>query len=346
MQLLHFELLKPICPVCLLGGASEARLRILHVERGDSTRIVEGALSCSSCKFEYPILDGIPLIMANVREVVRNQLPALLQRTDVSPYAASFLADCAGPDSVYERDRYRIGAYAHAHWADASHGASELSRAALALAPAPNPSSIWLDVGCSLGRSAVELVRAGAGLVAALDLNLGMLRAFADLLATGTVRYDLRRVGVVYDRREIAIELPANIQERIAVWACDATALPFAQGIAQGALSLNLIDCMAYPINHLSEVARVLDSGGHALIASPFDWSSVATPFESWIGGHTQRGPMGGSSQAELERILGPQDPGNLGLRCVGTGEAEWAIHVHERATMRYRTFLAAARKL
>ena len=100
MQLLHFELLKPICPVCLLGGLPEARLRILHVERGDSTRIVEGALSCSSCKFEYPILDGIPLIMANVRDVVRNQLPALLQRTDVSPYAASFLADCGRRSSA------------------------------------------------------------------------------------------------------------------------------------------------------------------------------------------------------------------------------------------------------
>lgn len=346
MQLSHFELLKPICPICSLGGAPEARLRILHVERGDSTRIVEGALSCANCKFEYPIFDGIPLIMANVREVVRDQLPALLHRDDLSTYAASLLADCAGPDSGYERDRYRIGAYAHAHWADAPHGAGELSHAALALAPAPTSPSIWLDVGCSLGRSAVELVRAGAGLVAAVDLNLGMLRRFADLLATGTLRYDLRRVGVVYDRREIEINLPANIRERIAVWACDATALPFADGTMQGALSLNLIDCMAYPINHLSELARVLNSGGHAVIASPFDWSSVATPFEAWIGGHSQRGPLGGSSQAELERILGPQDPGKLGLRCVATGEAAWAIHVHERATMQYRTFLAAARKL
>ena len=346
MQLSHFELLKPICPVCLLSGRPEARLRILHVERGDANRIVEGALSCAACQFEYPIFDGIPLIMANVRDVVRDQLPALLQRDDLTPYAASLLADCAGPDSTYERDRYRIGAYAHAHWADAPHGAGELSHAAFALAPAPTSSSIWLDIGCSLGRSTVELVRAGAGLVAALDLNLGMLRAFANLLATGTVRYDLRRVGVVYDRREITIELPANIQERIAIWACDATALPFAEGTAQGALSLNLIDCMAYPINHLSEVARVLTSGGHAVLASPFDWSSVATPFESWIGGHSQRGPLGGSSQAELERILGPQDPGKLSLRCVGTGEAAWAIHVHERATMQYRTFLAAARKL
>lgn len=343
MQLSHFEALTPICPVCLLAGRPQARLRILHVERGDSHRIDEGALSCTACQFEYPILDGIPLIMANVRDVVRTQMPALLQRDDVSSYAASLFGDCAGPDSEFERDRYRIGAYAHAHWSDAPHGAGALSHAALALAP--KPEGVWLDIGCSLGRSAVELVRAGAGLVAALDLNLGMLRAFAQLLRTGKIRYDLRRVGVVYDRCELQIDLPPNAHERIAVWACDALALPFAAGTVQGALSINLIDCMQFPVNHLIEAARTLASGAHLVLSSPFDWSPLATPFEAWIGGHSQRGPLAGSSQAELERILGPSDPGNLGLRLTGTSEAAWAVHVHERATMQYRAFLAAARK-
>jgi uncharacterized protein YbaR (Trm112 family)/SAM-dependent methyltransferase len=347
VKLSHFETLAPICPVCLLAGRTHARLRLLHVERGDDNTVHEGALSCTACGFEFPILDGIPLIMANVRETVHSQMAAFMQRRDISAYAASFLADCAGPGSDFERERYRCGAYAHAHWSPlpdvAAAGAGAVIHAGLQLLPPPRGT--WIDIGCSLGRSAVELIRAGVSLVAAVDLNLNMLRAFAEALRTGSLTYDLRRVGVVYDRITVDIAIDDHVRNSIAVWACDAAALPFAAGIAHGALSINLIDCMAYPINQLSEMTRVLHSGGHACIASPFDWSTVATPFESWLGGHTQRGPLKGSSQAELERILGATDPAGLGVRMIGHSEAHWAIPVHERATMQYRTFIAAARK-
>ncbi len=106
---------------------------------------------------------------------------------------------------------------------------------------------------------------------------------------------------------------------------------------------------MPSPLGHLLELGRVIAPGAPALIATPFDWATTATAVESWIGGHTQRAPHGGSSVAELRRLLSPGNDAGLGSGLAITAErtdVPWHVFVHERATMVYQAHVVAAHKL
>lgn len=389
MRRSHFATLAPICPVCMLANRPVARLHILHEQQATAEEVIEGALTCPTCRFEYPIFDGIPIIAANVREIVANQHGALLQRQDVSPYALSFLADCLGPGSEFERDRYRLGAYAHAHWGDhvpapapsVGYGAAQLMTHALrqlalvqlgsdhAVAtmapaasvpaapaaaaptqttpvPAPRIEGVWLDIGCGLGRASVMLAAAGAHTVAAFDLNLAMLRALRSALRTGVLPYDVRRVGVVFDRVHAQLASVMALGDRLALWAADASVIPLADHHVQGVASLNVLDCIALPANHLAEIGRVLAHRHHAIVATPFDWSPAATAFDGWLAGHSQRAPHRGSSVAEFARIVGPTDPAGFGLRLRSQTDCAWTIAVHERARMEYTPMVAVVERV
>jgi hypothetical protein len=129
----------------------------------------------------------------------------------------------------------------------------------------------------------------------------------------------------------------------VSFWCCDAAALPFADGSFAGALSLNLLDCVAAPLGHLLEIGRTLAPGAPALVAAPYDWSAAATSVGQWIGGHSQRGDSGGSSVEELRRILAPDAAAGVdtGLDVVAEREQlPWRVYVHERASMDYAVHL------
>jgi SAM-dependent methyltransferase/uncharacterized protein YbaR (Trm112 family) len=356
VRLAHFEQFQPRCPRCVHAAGIEAAPLVLHhVERrdpDDDDDVLEGALVCPTptCRFEYPILDGIPVLMAGLRDVVAAQIAELRARDDLSPYSESLLGDAAGPGSDFDRERYHVSTYARSHWGDLDpdrpaprdETVLALLDAALALLPA-RPQGRWLDVGCSVGRASFELAAATGDLVLGVDLNLAMLRVAARA-RRGRLRYPLRRVGIVYDRRDHDVQLATAAQ--VDFWACDATALPFAAGVAAGALSLNVLDCVPSPLAHLLELGRVVRAGGDALLSTPYDWSIGATPVEAWLAGHSQRAPHRGSSADELRRILSPSDAAgaHTGLVIVDDrDDVPWSVYVHERASMRYRAHLVRA---
>jgi SAM-dependent methyltransferase/uncharacterized protein YbaR (Trm112 family) len=350
MRYSHFLELRPSCPVCILAQRPSSLLKVHHVERGDDDQVLDGALLCPACGFEFPIFDGIPIIVANVRDTVRNQLRSLVTQADLSPYVTGFLADCVGPNSDFDSERYLVGTYSHAHWAEsidknvASRGGLALVKSAFALMDPPQ--GMWLDIGCAMGRAAVELINAGALTVGAVDMNLASLRNLRRALQTGVLHYDLRRVGIVYDRKEITLPIGLAARNGIAVWACDASVLPFETGHFHGALSLNVLDCVAHPLNHIGEVARVLMHHGDAVFATPFDWSVKATELDYWIGGHSARGPHQGESTKAFRRVVSAEDPMQFGLRLQKATEALWSVHSHERASMEYQTYVASVKRL
>jgi SAM-dependent methyltransferase len=350
----HFDRFRPICTVCALSQRPPSPLAIGHVEREDETGIVEGALVCPQrrCRFEFPIIAGIPILTADVRGSIAEYQDELRARDDLSPWLESILGDCTGPESRYAVTRQHLASYGRGHWGDhdperpLARGETVLGVVDAALALAGPPRGAWLDLGCSFGRASVELVARGADLVLGVDIHLAKLLAARRILATERARYPRRRTGVVYDRVDVPVAIPDAA--KIDLWACDAAALPLLDGAADGALSLHVIDSIRSPIAHLRETGRVLRAGAPAVFASPYDWSASATPFEGWIAGHSQRTPHGGDSATELRRLLSPDDAAGLGSGLALTAETDdvpWPVHLHERATMSYRVHVALARK-
>lgn len=304
MRRRHFDALQPICVVC-----HAARVAV----PGDGD-VIQGIATCTNeqCLREYPIVDGIPIFVANIRAWLSANPLQLLMRDDLSPELESLIGDVLGAGSDYDTLRQHTGIYASSE----------------PLAVAPPAEGPAIDVGCAVGKSTLAMANV---LTVGVDLNFAMLRA------ASRGHYAQRRVGVVYDR--VARDAPAS--ELADFWCCDAANLPFAPATFAHAQSINVIDCLPSPREALAELARVLRPGGTAVIATPYDWSASATPVEQWLGGHSQRGTHRGASEPVLRRMLA-----EAGLSIVAEEESvPWRLRLHERSTAEYSVHVVTARR-
>ncbi len=341
MRLTHFEAFRPVCVRCRLAERPEARLD-LHAERRDGEQVVEGMLQCPTCRYEYPIFDGIPLLVADVRDHVSRQLAELRARDDLSPYAESMLGDCAGPDSELGRDRMYLASYGRAHWGPDATLVPVLD-AALELAG--EVRGRWLDLGCAVGRGTFTLAQKTREPALGVDLNLAMLKA-ARRVAAGRIRRSTRKVGVVYEQRDEEIDVPGK--DLVDFWYVDATQLPFASASVDGALSMNLLDSVSAPLAHLTELGRVLTAAARAVLATPYDWSAAVTALSDWLGGHSQRGGVGGSSAATVRHILTvePRPAGAPALALDAERDGvPWTMEIHERSRITYQLHMLRVKR-
>lgn len=359
MKRQHFEAFRPICPVCRAQTPSRmSPLTISQVARGSEDVIREGILLCSDagCQREYPVIDGIPLIFAGLRDWIASNIQQIRARDDVSELIESLLGDCCGPQSAFDTVRQHLSSYVRDHYGDLDPQESpqgpdtaepgsvlRLLDACLQVA-GPGDDGPILDLGCGPGRTSFALAQQTRGLVLGVDLNYPMLRTATRVLRDRIVSYPRRRVGLVYDRREFAVELPDT--ERVDFWACDAAALPFADNTFRQTIGLNLVDCAQDPLGLLQSLARVTSSGGRIVMACPYDWSTGATPVERWLGGHSQRSPLRGDSATLLRSLMTPgAHPAAIdGLRIVAERDGlPWQVRLHERSTMQYSVDLLVA---
>jgi SAM-dependent methyltransferase/uncharacterized protein YbaR (Trm112 family) len=338
----HFDRLRPVCPTCRANGRSASALRLAATVRVEDDDIREGVLICTepTCQREHPIVDGIPIVVSDLSSWATHQLDAVLWRSDLSAFTESLLGDAAGPGSAFDRQRTTLSAYGRVHWGDfdceellpRESSLAGLLEAGLELLDVPTLPGVWVDLGCAAGRATHELALRTSDFVVGVDLSFALLRLAEVARHDGRASFPLRRVGLVFDRRDIAI--PSVPRERMSYWCCDVDNLPFADATFSGALSLNVLDCVVSPLQHVIEMGRVLSAGASALMSTPYDWSATATPVAQWLGGHSQRSEAHGSSAAELRRALATIDSG---LSIAAERErVPWRVYVNERAAMDY----------
>lgn len=359
----HFAALAPICPRCR-SGADESQWP-LTLEPWQDARaadgsliIVSGRLHCpaANCRQEYPIVDGVPILVPDVRGYVEAFQWQLLGRHDLDPQTESLLGDCLGPDHVLNQTRQYLSTYAGDGYSNPSAaefpaaaaavgnhstGVVSLLEALLALAPHPLPAAARiLDLGCAVGRSSLALAERlpAAGLVLGVDQQFGMVRFAQQLLRTGQASYPLRAAGMVYHPQSVQLAMP--IPASVDYWVCDATALPFADQCMHEVLALNLLDAVAEPYALLQSAARVLVTGGQLRLATPFEWSSQVTPPAQWIGGHSQRAELQGEPVAVLKALLAGVGAETPGLRVLAEQDnLRWQTRVTARSTMLYQAY-------
>ncbi len=358
MRRTHFAAWAPHCPVCARARGTAPALGLAEGAAEADGDVRSGILVCGepTCRHEYPIVDGIPIIMPELRRHLGERAIELLLRDDLDPAVMGLLGDALGPDSWLDIVRQGVSTYAWDAYADLDPdeppggprpgAARRCLEALLALAAARVPNGRLLDLGCGGGRTSFDLAAANTGaLVLGVDSNLALLRLAGRAGQGGQIAYARRRIGTVYDERRFAGDLPGR--ERVDFWACDALALPFAAGQAALVLALNLLDCVTDPHRLLLGMAAVLRPGGLLLLATPFDWSTRATPAAGWIGGHSQRGEGAGAAEPLLQALLteGAHPLSVPGLQLVGTAEAAWQTRLHARSAVAYSTHLVAARR-
>ena len=67
-----------------------------HVECEADGHIVEGTLHCGNekCQREFPILDGIPIIVTSIRQYIADNIISIYGRRDLSNFTETILGDC------------------------------------------------------------------------------------------------------------------------------------------------------------------------------------------------------------------------------------------------------------
>jgi SAM-dependent methyltransferase/uncharacterized protein YbaR (Trm112 family) len=354
----HFFSFAPHCPRCAGDGAGRHALELAHVGLEQNDDVLGGILLCpnAACRQEYPIIDGIPVIVADLARLFAEHGIEVLLRDDLDPILESLLGDAIGPGTWFDALRQSVSTYAWDGWADLdpaeppgepSPGAARRCLARLHdLAGEGRGVRRALDLGCAAGRTSFWLAAAQPeALVLGIDTGLALLR-LARRAGRGRVTYARRRLGLVYDRREFPVAMAGA--ERVDFWACDAAALPFAPGIADAVVALNLLDCVPSPRTLLAAMAEALAPGGTLLLATPYDWAAHATPPAAWIGGHSQRAADGGAAEPFLRTLLrGGAHPQSVdGLSPLGEDAAfAWQTRLHDRSFVRYATHLLALRK-
>ncbi len=350
MRLSHFGALQPCCPHCRRGGRSIALgLRLVEEEAREDVRF--GLLGCDACGMDYPIIDGLPIIVPDLRRFVQDNLFYLEARNDLPPALAAVLVDAAGPGSALDQVRSHLSSYGWDHWGDAdpseiagSEGdlrpgnVTRLLDAAIDGLPHAIGTGPVLDVGCGAGRTTVELARRTGRLTLGIDLSVPLARFARRAAVEGRVTYDKRRLGLVFDRRQFVVEA-CPLSD---IWICDAAALPFADGHFSLLVGLNVLDCLGDPRAGLAEFGRVLSPGGQACLATPFDWSPAVTPVENWLGGHSARGPHRGLGEPVLDMILSPgQGAAGSLSRSRAPIEIGWRVRLHDRSHVHYTSHLS-----
>ncbi|HSU06820.1 MAG TPA: methyltransferase domain-containing protein [Acetobacteraceae bacterium] len=356
MRRTHFEAFKPLCPACLGDQRGPRALLLARIADVQGDDIIAGILHCPdpNCRHEYPIIHGIPIIVPNLQLLLNERAIELLLRDDLDPSLESLIGDALGPGSWFDVLRQTVSTYAWDGWADLDPtepppgtgphpGAVRRCLVRLLELAGPVTATRVLDVGCGAGRTVFDLAaRHPDALVLGLDTNLALLRLARDA-AKGSISYPRRRIGLVYDRRCFPVSIDGA--EQVDFWACDALSLPFAPDTADLVSALNVLDCVAEPARLLQALAGSARPGGKVLLASPYDWSTRATPVETWIGGHSQRADHAGAAEPFLKTLLteGAHPQSAAGLRLLAE-ELEWPWHtrLHDRAAVHYRSHLLA----
>ena len=268
-----------VCPAC--RTRTPERLDVRTLERtGD-------VLACA-CGRRYPIVDGVPIVLADPTSYLATEIHGVIER-DLSPEVAAMLVAGGPDDAPYPRLLEHLSIYLDAHWGDRAQPPPDgpitgLGAQAIVDRIAERGGArveLAVELGCSVGRIVAELAR-GADHVVGVDLQFGAIRRARRLLAGETIEYARRIAGRNY---RAATTTAGDRQTASTTLVCgDALDPPLIPGVYGRVVAVNLLDSVRQPLQLLSVLDGLCARGGEIIIASPFTWQSSISDDDQRIG--------------------------------------------------------------
>ncbi len=296
----EFILEKLICPSCI---PIENPLRLKNTLReGDD--IVSGILRCRSCGKEYPIKDGVAVVLKDNSLTESDMKFRYETRRMLSFYLWAHYSDL---------------------WGDEGNDIYYILKSLIQDTKGP-----FLDTGCAVGRLTMEMSdRAETSI--GIDISFTFIKKARELMLNGGQEAEIPIEGELMERHYFKIK-PEWKTDKVEFIVADAERIPFKEGSFSCASSMNLIDRLKHPILHLKELSRILNPvNGELLISDPFSWDPDIAEKDEWLGGK-HSGRFSGSSEENLKAII----MGKGGLlsppfSLKSEGNAWWKIRNHQR---------------
>lgn len=328
-----------LCPGCRVHHDGDLEVRT--VERA-------GDLLACECGRRYPIVDEVPILMADAGGYLRSEMATVVERELPAEVQALLVAQLAD-DAPYARLLEHLSIYLDAHWGDRAEPppedgerrAAALPFAAAALAAkvrarAAERVGLAIELGCSAGRIVAELC-AGADHVVGLDLHMGTLRRARRLLAGEALVYNRRLAGRHYRPVKVSAGELAVPADRV-TWLCgDALDPPLLPNQYDRVVAFNVLDSVRQPRQLLGVLDGLCAHGGEILLSSPYAWQSDVVEEGGRIGGEDPARDV-----AELfargENLSAP-------YTIEDEDELSWTLRKDSRSSVSYRVHYLRVRK-
>jgi SAM-dependent methyltransferase len=270
-------------------------------------------LRCRGCAKAYPVIDGIPVLLADPDPL---GFFAPLAEVEVLATLAA-----AGPDGApLPHLVEQLSSYLPA-WESGFEGL------ALKLRDRPRVHRA-LEIGCGVGRGLYELAP-GAEVVYGLDRSGAFLRAARQLLAGEDLPYARRMAGRSYVRAVVKAPAPVHNVELVCA---DALEPPFLPEQFDRVVALNVLDSVRSPRALLHHIALLTRPGGEILLASPYAWRDDTVPLEERLG-------TSDPAAALREEVR------KLGFSIEDEAEIPWTLRRDARALSLYQTHFLRCRR-
>lgn len=333
-----------MCPGCRTRTAERLDLRTLQ-PHGD-------VLVCA-CGRRYPVVDGVPIVMADPSAYLRAEAATVVER-DLPAEVVELLIAGGPDDAPYPRLIEHLSIYLDAHWGDRAEpppdGPGRAADAGFGLGAiaariaerAGERVELAVELGCSTGRIVAELA-AGADRVCGLDLSFGAVRRARRLLDGERVEYARRVIGRRYAAAHATAGDRAVPAGRRLLVCGDALDPPLVPGVFGRVVALNLLDSVASPRQLLAVLDGLCQPGGEIIVSSPYAWQS------SVMADHERLGWCATGEADPAGELTGLLRAGTgLGARYEIEDEAElpWTLRRDSRSIASYSIHYVRARKM
>ncbi len=328
----------------------QASLKLDQVFNKEDDFVLEGFFICSNtdCGCKYPILNGVPIIVKDIKGWWHSERSKLSAVASDAPEVQEYFAGLSLDEPSSHAEKSLISSYMDLHygtfydsiapftsWVDPKQFWEKVVGIAKSEDDQINHRS--LDLGCSVGRYTFELARFSE-LAIGMDLKFSAVASAAKFQRTKKVFYERRKHGRCFEKIETSHSPSQNVLFLVA----DTLDPPFRAETFDLVTALNLIDNVRLPLVLIGQMDALLKQGGSLILGSPYEWQADICDPEEWLETYDMDSPE--MLQSILEGKLIPQ----MGLKyeiLKEISDLPWLFRHHNRHWSLFLVHLLKARK-